>query len=247
MEDSYAGWNNYVIVERTTECPVGTVITDDGESDGNIVYRNGIYYLSSAFAAPYDTWIPTVTGWQIDVETGEIRYYAASGVLAEYFTPMQRAIGKVKNIRITNERTVEKDRALGEIHAVDLKSQQFDVNFEMPKTFIDKRKIAAISRTSPLENQAGFGGPGVVSIPRRWEPYAQSWYLVIVYQWDASSDSDNVARILIMPCAKFSKYETSAENDKLQAISLSGSATYVFYLPDDSVNIEDYTPTGTPP
>lgn len=255
MEDSYSGWNCYVIVEALPDedsegneiCPYSPVLTDDDTKDGNQVYRNGVYYISSAYVNPYNDWISTVTGWQINVDTGEVRYYAASGADEEYFTPEQRAIGKVTEFSVSNERTLENHNSLGEYFIGDIKSTTHEVSIDIDKVFIDKKKLAAISRTSPLANQAGFAGSGLSERTLHWEPVNGKWFFVMLYIKDASSDTDNVGRIIIMPCAKFEGYKPSFKNKEIITASMTGQARYAFCIPDDLPNIEEYTPTGTPP
>jgi len=259
MEDAYAGWNTYICIERQ-----GVVAQDDyfwsgcparvptQDALGNVIALNGIIFVESTLAVPHSSFValiaayPTLTAWVQNVDTGELRYYDGTQVDdTEFWTPMQRAIGKCKDFKITNKRTLERDKELGQISPASIKAHQYDVDITINKVFIDKRKKdpAAPDRTSPVWNQFGFGGPGVVERDTRLklvQPDKQDYYMVILYTYDASSDVLNVARVTTSPCAMFESYEVTDETEKILMVRLVAQTTYTYNMPSDYGNIVTY-------
>jgi len=248
-EDSYAGWQQYLIILRqaTGVCPHNAHTYDAvGPPLGNLVQAEGIWFVKSTYVAPYDTFAhlaanrAAVASVIINLDTGEGRYYAGDHAGADlYWTFKQIAVGKVQEFSTGNERPVIKDRAIGEWSAQDLKSQQHDITFNFPKTWCPKRKITP-ARTSNEFNQYGFEGSGILEKISE-NPEAQDYYMIILYTADASSDATKVGQVKTFPCSKIDKLEIKAMNDDISRISFTGSSTYTFTYPDDEGKIENYS------
>jgi len=253
MEDSHAGWQTYLILEEQApgQCPIRDPVTD---ANGNIRNMNGVCFISALYLAPNNNWanfiaaFPNIVSWVFDVDTGQGRFYNnPGGVLATYWDPEKRALGKIQGLDISNRRPTEEIPEIGEMYVADIKSQRFSaVNFTIRKLSIDKRKLAAMSRTSLVVNQAGFRGDGVISVPEYIATLKSNWYLLIEYIVDKDSDAANFARGRLLPCVKFSEIAIVDNTEETLKLTLTGKGTYLRPIPEDESNVETYTQANAP-
>jgi len=252
MDDAFAGYQTYIIIEKNNgECPIRDPVVD---GNGNVVNENGVVFISAGFVAPFTTWValinayPTLRSWVFDVDDGEGRYYdgTQAGDDTDFYPAEKRAAGKVENVTPANRRPMEKLPEIGEMYPATIKEGVYDATVTLRKVEIDKRKLAALSKTSAVDNQAGFGGAGLVEVNEFVNTEKSNWYLVIVYHRDLSSDAANFARVKIYPCTKFSDISSIINATKTVTCDIRGLATYTKSIPDDEPNIEAYTQANAP-
>lgn len=224
-----------VIEENNAQCPLRSG-TEDGS--GHVVSLNGVAMVSTSYAAPYNSFtalvtaVPLLVSWVFDMDTGEGRFYNnPAGDVSVYWTPMQRAVGKVLNCQPTLKRTLENQPSVGEMYSI-VKDGLFETDFSMSKVFIDKRKITP-SKDSSVYNQYGFMGNGLTELFEYVDTEYANYFMVIMYMLDLSEDTANVARAVIMPCAVFESIAPSADKDRTIQCSISGRATYIRTVPWD--------------
>jgi len=254
-EVTYAGYHCYLIIERqaAAQCPLETDILY--EAGGGIVRKNGIMYVSSSFAAPYTSFTllvaadPDAAMWVFNLESGEGRYYdgTQAGVVTVYWTPMQRAIGRVHNFRPTITRPVSEMPEIGAMYPAALKSNRYSGNFTLDKTWIDKRKFAAPARTNPAYLQYGFRGEELVSVNEWSKTLKQDYYMVLLYGHDLTSDATSVARSWLYPCSKFDEVTLGVETESAVSARLTGSGTYCRPIPFLTTGVSIYTNTFVVP
>jgi len=262
MEDSYAGWNTYIIIERnvlntdayfSSGCPSRVPTLD---ATGRIVALNGMIYVSTTYGAPHPHYsyanliamYPNLVGYILNLDTGQLVFYDGTQVLfTDYWTAEQRAIAKCQTFKLTNKRTLSVNKELGQMFPSDLKALIHDYDLSIDKMFSRKRPKYPLepSRLSPNPEQFGFLGTGVVerdTLLKLVQPDLQDYYLIILYTKDASGDTALVAETVVLPCAKFEQYDVDAENEKVNSIKLIAKSTYGYSVPFDHSNIENYTP-----
>jgi|26BtaG_2_1085354.scaffolds.fasta_scaffold02272_10 hypothetical protein len=265
-EDSYAGWNTYVVIRRqafsteqgnpfATGCPIRAPTYD---AAGLPVSLNGIIWVGSAYAAIHASFAALIAAYNdmegivFDIDTGEGRYYdgTQAGDAAEFASMEQIAMGKIPNARALLGREVEMNDELGQMITSHLKAQLYRPELRSTKIYCDKKKLALMDDTSLVLNQDNFLGTGPVEsglmkgtiMNNLIRPSTQEYYLVILYTRDYSVDADNVARSWICPCAKFTRYEITADSKRTTEISMDAKGTYAYTLPNDYVNLENNAP-----
>lgn len=247
-EPTYGGWQTYCIVVRQPAgaCPYNTFTYT---TTGQLVQANWIWRVSTLMAdAAYKSFTafiganPAIECIVFDADTGEGRYYdgTQAGDDDIYWDLRQFACGKIQDYNAGNERTIVKDYDIGEMWAQDAKEMQYNVTFSTNKLWIPYRKVTP-ARTSPLFNQYGFLGTGVLEIAN-YNADNTDYYIVIFYTKDHTSDATKVATSEIIPCAKFEKFNIVGKSDDLIRIELSGHGLLMLTIPSDYENVFNYTP-----
>ena len=274
-EVTYAGYHCYLIIERqaANQCPLETDILY--EAGGEVARKNGIMYVASAadyvgapydFAAPYTsfttlldavTGYPDLAAWVFNINTGEGRFYDGdqNGDEDVFWSPMQRAIGRVHNFRPTITRPVSEMPEIGSMYPAALKSNRYSGNFTLDKTWIDIWKLGRTNiatgegpaLTKPSYQQFGFRGEELVCVNEWSLTLKQYYYMVLLYGLDLTSDSANVARSWLYPCSKFDEVTLGVETESPVSARLTGSGTYCRPIPFIPEMIQTYTHVLTPP
>jgi len=263
MEARKAGWQTYIVIERniysesayfSSGCNHRVPTLD---VDGNIVALNGVIFISTSYGVfhPHYSYAnlialyPNFVGYALNLDTGELRFYDGTQVLVtDFWTAQQRAIAKCQKFDLTNKRTLDVGKELGQMMPFDLKALGHEYDLTIDKAYSRKRNKypVAPSRLSPVLEQFGFLGPGVVerdTLLKLVQPDLQDYYLVFLYTWDASGDANHIADTVVLPCVKFEQYDINPEVDKVTPLKLVAKSTYGYTIPFDHPNIEDYTPS----
>ena len=229
------------------------------DHNGDVIALNGMIFVSTTFGAFHPhysfanliTMYPNLVAYVVNMDTGEMRYYdgTEAGDSDVKWGAEQRAIGKIKKDSVVNKRNLEVNKELGAMFASDIKALTHDIELNLDKVYCRKRHKYPLEPDidSPTPNQFGFLGDGVLerdTLLKLVVPDVQDYYMVILYTLDKSGDVNHVADTKILPCVKFESASTDFENDKVSMINLQGKATYVYTLPFDYPNIEDYSPDG---
>ena len=255
MNEVFSGKNAYLIIEdNNQECPYRNPAGVTPVSE-NLVYLNGIAYVKSTYDAPYDsvanliTAFPNATIWIFNEDTGQGYYFdgTQAGDSTIFWPPEKRAIGKCQSIKPAYKRGLEFQGSVGDMFPNQIDEDIYQANFSLDKTFIDKVRMSVPVKSSAMNSLFGFLGSGVLERDEYLIGIKNNWYLIIIYIVDKSDDSDNVARSLIFPCAKFSEIQPTSEVDRIIRCTLQGKATYMKTVPHDEENIPVYTPTDLTP
>jgi len=255
MNEVFSGKNAYLIIEdNNQECPYRNPAGVTPVSE-NLVYLNGIAYVKSTYDAPYDsvanliTAFPNATIWIFNEDTGQGYYFdgTQAGDSTIFWPPEKRAIGKCQSIKPAYKRGLEFQGSVGDMFPNQIDEDIYQANFSLDKTFIDKVRMSVPVKSSAMNSLFGFLGSGVLERDEYLIGIKNNWYLIIIYIVDKSDDSDNVARSLIFPCAKFSEIQPTSEVDRIIRCTLQGKATYMKTVPHDEENIPVYTPTDITP
>lgn len=261
-EDTYDSVNAHIIVvenitgdgDFTTGCPIpipnyGT----GGFAAGDIVSLNSMFFIDSAYAAPFDSFAnfivayPAANCYVVNRNTGELRYYdgLAAGVVTVFWPAELRAVGTINEANATNKRTLERINEFGDKFARDIKAHIHEIDFEFTKVYVDKPKLNPLVRLTDVTDQTNFIGTGLVEgddLDELVRPKPQRWYMVIVYVLDNSGDAANFARCYIMPCVKFEETRIRSRTKESMFIDIRGMATMAYSIPRDQSKIVDYTP-----
>ena len=259
-DDVYSAWQTYVIIERqekagvqqeyfSTGCPCRVPKVGAG---GEILSLNGLVFISTALPAPHNTYANFIAnyanfvGWLVNTETGEMRYYDGTQAdESEYWTAEQRAIGKTNRMNPKNARPVTYNKEMGQMFPASLSAHEHENSIRIEKLFCDKRKMSPSDRVSPVIEQLGFLGTGLVekdSMLKLIQPDNQDYYMCIFYSLDYSGDADVFARVWISPCTFFESYEITGETENTVSIMLEAKSTYSYTIPLDHGNIVTNSP-----
>ena len=179
MEERTAGWQTYIIIERniysesayfSSGCP-GRIPSLD--LNGQIIALNGVIYVSTVYGVfhPHESYAnligtyPNLVGYVLNLDTGEVRFYDGTQVLvSDFWTGQQRAISKCQKFSLTNKRTLDVGKEMGQMYPFDLKALVHEYDLSIDKAFSRKRNKFPLAPdiTSPVLEQYGFLGTGVV-------------------------------------------------------------------------------------
>ena len=249
MDNAYGGLQAYMVLEKNNNanCPLRECQYDEGQPP-NLINLNGIATVSTSYVAPYTSFddilleYPDIISWIFDMDTGEGRYYDKWNN-PEYWTPMQKAIGKVQIHQPELKRIIEQQKSVGEMYPI-LHEGVFETKFSFDKVYIDKKKLQGYGIDSRMVNLEAFLGPGIIDVQEYCGTAYADYYLMILYIEDLSNDTSNIARSLIFPCAMFDNVKPVVEKERTIVASLSGYATYGRPIPAD--NIPEYEPDFDP-
>lgn len=206
------GWNTYLILQRNPHAPV------DGEpmNTPGLSKRNGIYYTNQPWERVY---ISETEFWIANEVTGEMRYYDETSIegrrrhglaCSDFWTPMQRACGRVQNVSVRHDPPVMR-LGLGDM-LPSILEQSPEVSISID-AMISNEITPILGMDSPRYNQ--------FSIP---DETLEGWYLVIVYM--AAQQTAG-----IYPCCRFVQYNHEAMGDSVSRVTLEGRATYSIHTP----------------
>ena len=266
-EETFAGYQAYLIVERqaANQCPLPRDLVYDAPG-GNVVRQNGVIFFKTGWTAPYNSRANVLAhdkdlvSWIFDAGTGEGWYYdgtqAPQGQLniAMYWTPQQRAIGRVHNFKPKVERSVTEMPEIGSMYPAALKSNRYSNSFSFDKVWIDKKRIPTPTWNIPahpslrmnVDNQFSIRGEGLVQVQNFINSLKQNYYLTILYVVDMTGDTANVARTWLFPCSKYESVSIDIEENAVVNASLSGKATYCHPIPEDVTNIQIFNQSFIP-
>ena len=250
MEHSHSGENAYIILAENTSCPLRDPSLDN---DDNLVNMNGITYISSSYIFPYDSFANVIRfcgvlagafiGYIANMNTGELRYYDGTqgvGINADesiFWPAAKMALGKVHKFSYDVKKGIQSDKELGQMYVNHHDPAGiFDYTISLDKMMIDTRKLLSSDIDSPVRNQFGYYGTGVLELDEFVSILESKYFLTILHLFDFNNDPSNIARNIIMPCTMFENIRANVANKSVITISATGKPTYGRTIPTDNVD-----------
>lgn len=250
MEHSHSGENAYIILAENTSCPLRDPSLDD---DDNLVNMNGITYISSSYIFPYDSFVNVIRfcgvlvgafiGYVANMNTGELRYYDGTqgvGINADesiFWPAAKMSLGKVHKFSYDVKKGIQSDKELGQMYVNHHDPAGiFDYTISLDKMMIDTRKLLSSDIDSPVRNQFGYYGTGVLELDEFVSILESKYFLTILHLFDFNNDPSNIARNIIMPCTMFENIRANVANKSVITISATGKPTYGRTIPTDNVD-----------